>query len=180
MIVIAIKETMFRYVLKVGKKIKSQAVIADAYHHRSDAITSIAAFIGILIAVIGGRGYEDADDWAALAATIVIFSNAIIILRPAMSEIMDAAPSNEIVDKVKAVSAKVPEVKGIEKCFVRKMGFDYYVDIHIEVDGDLSVTEGHRIAHLVKDKLLDSGLRVTDVLVHVEPFEADFAKQANF
>ena len=177
-IVIAIKETMFRYVLKVGKKIKSQAVIADAYHHRSDAITSIAAFIGILIAVIGGQGYEDADDWAALAATIVIFSNAIIILRPAMSEIMDAAPSNEIVDKVKAVSAKVPEVKGIEKCFVRKMGFDYYVDIHIEVDGDLSVTEGHRIAHLVKDKLLDSGLRVTDVLVHVEPFEADFVKKA--
>jgi cation diffusion facilitator family transporter len=176
-VVIAIKEMMFRYVLKVGKKINSNAVMADAYHHRSDAITSIAAFIGISIAIIGGKGYEYADDWAALAASLLIFYNAVVILRPALSEIMDAAPSNEIVQKVKNLSAEVAEVKGIEKCFVRKMGFDYYVDIHIEVDGDLSVTEGHRISHLVKDKLLEGDLRVTDVLVHVEPFEADFSQQ---
>jgi len=174
LVVIAIKEMMFRYVSKVGKKIKSQAVIADAQHHRSDAITSVAAFIGISIAVIGGKGYESADDWAALAASALIFYNAIIILRPALSEIMDAAPSNEIVEKVKELSAEVPDVKGIEKCYVRKMGFDYYVDIHIEVHGNLSVTEGHRIAHDVKDALLASNLRVTDVLVHVEPYPKEF------
>ena len=170
LIVIAIKETMFRYVMNVGNKINSQAVKADAHHHRSDAITSIAAFIGISIALIGGKGYEGADDWAALVASTLIFYNSIVILRPALSEIMDAAPSNEIVEKVKELSASVAEVKGIEKCYVRKMGFDYYVDIHIEVDGKLSVTEGHRIAHLVKDTLLESSLRVTNVLVHVEPF----------
>ena len=170
LIVIAIKETMFRYVMNVGNKIKSQAVKADAHHHRSDAITSIAAFIGISIALIGGKGYEGADDWAALVASALIFYNAIVILRPALSEIMDAAPSDEIVCKVKELSASVPEVKGIEKCHVRKMGFDYYVDIHIEVDGNLSVKEGHRIAHLVKDTLLESSLRVTNVLVHIEPF----------
>jgi cation diffusion facilitator family transporter len=170
LIVIGIKETMFRYVLKIGKKINSQAVVADAHHHRSDAITSVAAFIGISVALIGGKGYESADDWAALAASILIFYNAIIILRPALSEIMDAAPSKKLVDKVKELAASVPEVKGIEKCYVRKMGFDYHVDIHIEVDGSLSVTEGHRIAHLVKDTLLVSSLRVTYVLVHVEPF----------
>lgn len=170
LIVIAIKEGMFRYVLNVGKKINSQAVKADAQHHRSDAITSIAAFIGISIALIGGKGYEGADDWAALAASALIFYNAIVILRPALSEIMDAAPSNELVAKVKEIAASVPHVKGIEKCFVRKMGFDYYVDIHIEVDGQLSVAEGHRIAHLVKDTLLESTLRVTNVLVHIEPF----------
>lgn len=175
-IVIAIKEMMFRYVLKVGKRINSQAVKADAHHHRSDAITSVAAFIGISIALIGGKGYESADDWAALAASALIFYNAVVILRPALSEIMDAAPSSEVVEKVKELSAQVPEVKGIEKCFVRKMGFDYYVDIHIEVDGDLSVTEGHRIAHLVKDMLLESNLRVTDVLVHVEPYPKQFMK----
>jgi cation diffusion facilitator family transporter len=170
LIVIAIKESMFRYVLSVGNKINSQAVKADAHHHRSDAITSIAAFIGISIAIIGGKGYESADDWAALVASALIFYNAIIILRPALSEIMDKAPSNEIVEKVKEIAGTVPMVKGIEKCYVRKMGFDYYVDIHIEVDGKLSVSEGHRIAHLVKDALLESNLRITNVLVHVEPF----------
>ncbi len=170
LVVIGIKEMMFRYVFAIGKKINSQAVKADAYHHRSDAITSIAAFIGIAIALIGGKGYEGADDWAALVASAFIFYNAIVIFRPALAEIMDTAPSNEIVEKVKKVAASVPQVEGIEKCYVRKMGFDYFVDIHIEVDGAQSVTEGHRISHLVKDAILDSGLRVVDVLVHVEPF----------
>jgi len=92
------------------------------------------------------------------------------ILRPALAEIMDAAPSNEIVMKVRSLAEKVPAVKGVEKCYVRKMGFDYFVDIHIEVDGHLSVNEGHAIAHLVKDALLQSDLRIIDVLVHIEPF----------
>ena len=170
-IVILIKETMFRYVLSIGKKINSQAVKADAYHHRSDAITSIAAFIGISIALIGGKGYEGADDWAALVASGLILYNAVGIVRPALSEIMDAAPSTEIVTKVRQLAESVPQVRFTEKCFVRKMGFDHYVDIHIGVDGDLTVAEGHRIAHAVKDVLLQSNLRVTDVLVHVEPFE---------
>lgn len=169
-IIITIKEILFQYVMSVGKKINSQAVKADAYHHRSDAITSIAAFVGISIALIGGKGYENADDWAALIASALIFYNAIIIIRPALSEIMDAAPSNEIVEKVKKLSATVSGVKEIEKCYVRKMGFDYYVDIHVEVDGGLSVKEGHRIAHLVKDTLLESDLRIINVLVHVEPY----------
>lgn len=168
MIVIAIKETLFRYVFSIGKKINSQAVKADAHHHRSDAITSIAAFIGISIALIGGKGYESADDWAALIASGLIFYNANII-RPALAEIMDAAPSKEIVMKVRQLAGAVPEVRGVEKCYVRKMSFDYYVDLHIEVDGKILVDEGHRIAHIVKDTLLQSDLRVTDVLVHVEP-----------
>jgi divalent metal cation (Fe/Co/Zn/Cd) transporter len=100
----------------------------------------------------------------------LIFYNAIGIIRSALAEIMDAAPPHEIVEKVKELARTVPEVKGIEKCYIRKMGFDYFVDIHIEVDGALSFTEGHRIAHLVKDALLESKLRVVNVLVHVEPF----------
>jgi cation diffusion facilitator family transporter len=171
LIVIAIKETLFRYVFSIGKKINSQAVKADAHHHRSDAITSVAAFIGISIALIGGKGYEGADDWAALIASCLILYNAFNIIRPALAEIMDAAPSNEIVQKVKELASSVPLVREVEKCFVRKMGFDYYVDIHIEVDGHLSVTDGHRIAHEVKNAILKSDLRVTDVLIHVEPYE---------
>jgi cation diffusion facilitator family transporter len=169
LIVIAIKETLFRYVFSIGIKIKSQAVKADAHHHRSDAITSVAAFIGISIALIGGNGYESADDWAALVASGLILYNAINIIRPALAEIMDAAPSKEIVTKVSQLVSDVPQVKRVEKCYVRKMGFDYYVDLHIEVDGQITVDEGHRIAHIVKDTLLKCDLRVIDVLVHVEP-----------
>lgn len=169
-IVIVIKESMFRYVLGIGRRINSSAVKADAFHHRSDAITSVAAFIGISIAIIGGKGYEGADDWAALIASGLILYNAIGLLRPALDEIMDAAPSNEIVGKVKQLAASVGQVRSIEKCYVRKMGFDYYVDLHIEVDGQLSVTKGHEISHRVKDAILKSDLRVTDVLVHIEPY----------
>jgi cation diffusion facilitator family transporter len=168
--VIIIKEGMFRYVLNVGKQIGSNAVKADAYHHRSDAITSIAAFIGIVIALIAGKGYEGADDWAALLASGIVFYNAIQLLRPGLAEIMDAAPSGEIVDQVRALAAEADEVLFIEKCYVRKMGFDYFVDLHIQVAPDLSVAEGHRIAHLVKDKLMDSKLSIKDVLIHIEPF----------
>ena len=171
LVVIAVKEFMYRYVLAIGNKINSQAVKADAQHHRSDAITSVAAFVGISIALIGGKGYEGADDWAALIASALIFYNAIVILRPAMEEIMDAAPSNEIVQKVRDVAASVPDVIDIEKCYVRKTGFDYIVDIHIEVDGNKSVTKGHQISHEVKDAILKSDLRVLNVLVHIEPYK---------
>jgi len=168
--VIIIKEGMFRYVHRVGKQINSSAVKADAYHHRSDAITSVAAFIGISIALIAGKGYEGADDWAALLASGIVFYNAIQLLRPGLAEIMDAAPSGEIVDQVRALAAGVSEVKFIEKCYVRKMGFDYFVDLHIQLDPGLTVSEGHRISHLVKDKLLASGLSIKDVLIHIEPY----------
>lgn len=171
LVVMIIKESMFRYVLKVGKQIDSSAVKADAYHHRSDAITSVAAFIGISIALYMGKGYEGADDWAALLASGLIFYNAIQLLRPGLDEIMDAAPSAEIVEQIRTLAAQVSEVKLIEKCYVRKMGFDYFVDLHIELDPDLTVAEGHRIAHVVKDKLIGSELNIRDVLIHIEPFE---------
>lgn len=170
LVVILIKEAMFRYVLKVGKEINSQAVKSDAYHHRSDAITSVAAFIGILIAVLLGKGYESADDWAALVASVIILYNSISLLRPALNEIMDAAPSNEIVGKVRELAANIPQVNLVEKCFVRKMGFDYFVDLHIQVSPALTVAEGHHIAHEVKDRLLKSDLRIKDALIHVEPY----------
>jgi cation diffusion facilitator family transporter len=168
-LVIIIKEIMFRYVLRLGTEIKSQAVKADAYHHRSDAITSLAAFIGITIALIGGKGWEAADDWAALIASFIILYNAFKLMRPALAEIMDTAPSKKIVAEIRQLAKEIKEVKGVEKCYVRKMGFDFYVDLHIKVDGSLSVSEGHRIAHLVKNRILEDNLDIKDVLIHVEP-----------
>ena len=168
-LVIIIKEIMFRYVSRIGEQIASKAVKADAYHHRSDAITSVTAFIGIVIALLGGKGWEGADDWAALVASGIILYNAVKLLLPALGEIMDTAPSRDIVTEIRQQARKIKEVKEVEKCYVRKMGFDYYVDLHLKVDGSISVSEGHRIAHLVKDLILKNNPNVKDVLIHVEP-----------
>ncbi len=168
-LVVLTKEILFRYVIKVGKLVDSVAVKGDAWHHRSDAITSGAAFIGISIALIGGEGYETADDFAALLASGVIIFNAYRLLKPALYEITDAAPAPDVIIKVREEASKVLGVLAIDKCFVRKMGFEYYVDIHVIVDGNMTVYEGHDIAHRVKDDLIKTYPKISDVLVHIEP-----------
>jgi len=167
--VVIIKETLFRFVIKVGKSVDSVAVKNDAWHHRSDAITSGAAFIGIAIALIGGKGYEQADDYAALCASAIIIYNAYRLFKPALFEIMDTAPSPEVIQKIINTSLQVDGVVAIDKCFARKMGFQYYIDMHVIVDGNISVHVGHEISHKVKDKLLDSFQNISDVLIHIEP-----------
>ena len=168
-VVIVVKEILFRYVNRVGRDVESTAVQTDAWHHRSDALTSAAAFIGITAALIGGRGWESADDWAALFACCVIAANGVRLLRPALYEIMDTAPRGEIVDRVRDAAAAVPGVIEIEKCFVRKMGLSFYVDLHVGVDARITVREGHDIAHEVKRAIQETDRRIADVLVHVEP-----------
>jgi cation diffusion facilitator family transporter len=168
-LVVITKEGLFRYVDKVGQSTGSTAVKTDAWHHRSDAITSAAAFVGILVAVVGGEGYEVADDWAALFASAIIAFNATWLIRPALAEIMDTAPDSDVEREVRDVAAAVPEVLGLDVCFVRKMGLDFYVDLHVVVDGDLTVSEGHRIAHKVKDAVKGSNPKISDILVHIEP-----------
>ncbi len=167
--VVITKEFLFRFIIKVGNSVDSVAVKNDAWHHRSDAITSGAAFIGIAIALIGGSGYEQADDYAALCASAIIIYNAFRLFRPALFEIMDAAPSPEIIRKVVETSLMVNGVVAIDKCFARKMGFQYYIDMHVIVDGNISVHKGHEISHEVKDKLVDSFQNISDVLIHIEP-----------
>ncbi|HSR18060.1 MAG TPA: cation diffusion facilitator family transporter [Ignavibacteriaceae bacterium] len=168
-IVVIIKESLFRYVFSVGSTVGSIAVRNDAWHHRSDAITSLAVFIGISIALIGGKGYEEADDWAALVASCIIIFNASRMLKPAVMEIMDAAPSTDIKERIINIAREVDGVIYIDKCFVRKMGFEFFVDIHIIVDGNITVHDGHLISHKVKDKLKKEIPRIEDVLIHIEP-----------
>jgi cation diffusion facilitator family transporter len=168
-VVIVVKEIMFRYVNRIGRHAESTAVQTDAWHHRSDALTSAAAFIGISIALIGGEGWQSADDWAALFACSVIAANGVRLLRPAFYEIMDTAPRGEIVDLVRNAAASVPGVIEIDKSFVRKMGLNFYVDLHVGVNGDISVREGHHIAHQVKRAIQATDPRIADVLVHIEP-----------
>ncbi|MGA2244403.1 MAG: cation diffusion facilitator family transporter [Verrucomicrobiota bacterium] len=168
-VVIAVKATLFRFVLHEAEHVESPAVRADAWHHRSDAITSAAAFIGISIAVAGGKGYENADNWAALAAAVVIAFSGWRQLRPAFNELMDRSPDHAIIEHIRTVAASIPGVGRVEKCFVRKMGYGFYADMHVEVDPQMTVVRSHEIAHAVKNKVRAEIPTVRDVLVHIEP-----------
>jgi cation diffusion facilitator family transporter len=167
--VIVVKELLFRYVLRESMNVGSTAVQCDAWHHRSDAITSAAAFIGISIALLGGETYVTADEWAAIVAACVIGWNAWRLLRPAVNELMDRSPNQELVDQIREIAGKTDGVNAVEKCFVRKMGFHYFVDMHVEVHPEMTVQRSHDIAHAVKNQVCAAFPSVRDVLVHIEP-----------
>lgn len=163
------KEYSFRLVMKRSIETNSSSLKADAWHHRSDAITSIAAFIGISIALILGKGYESADDWAALFASGFILYNSYLIFRPALGEIMDEHLNDDLIEEIRKVSYQVEGIIDTEKCFIRKAGMKYHVDLHAIVDGTISVKEGHDLAHKLKDTLRTEIPELGHVLIHVEP-----------
>ncbi len=167
--IVVIKEIFYRFVSRKSDETKSSSLKADAWHHRSDAITSLLAFIGISIAVFMGKGYETADDWAALLASGFIIYNAFLIFRPALGEIMDEHLYDDVIEDIRKIAEEVDGVKGTEKCFVRKTGMSFHVDLHIWVDGTISVTDGHDMAHLVKEAIQNQLPEVANVLIHVEP-----------
>jgi len=169
--IIAWKETSYRIVIKKSKETKSSSLKADAWHHRSDAITSVAAFIGITIALIMGKGYESADDWAALFASFFILYNSYLIFRPALGEILDEHSHDDMVIQIREISKKVEGVIDTEKCLIRKTGMNFHVDLHIILDSKISIKEGHDISHKVKDKLKIEIPEIADVLIHIEPNE---------
>lgn len=169
LVVIATKEILYRYVMKTGLETNSDAVKADAFHHRSDAITSAAAFIGISIALIGGKGYEIADDIAALFAGVIILINVYHIARPAIGELLDEDLDPSLNERVRELAEEVEGVMFVEKCHTRKMGVLNHADLHIWVDGNLSVTEGHTISHAVKDNIQKYLPQFIEVMIHVEP-----------
>ncbi len=170
--VIVVKELLYRSVIRLGQNVESTAVQTDAWHHRSDALTSAAAFVGISIALVGGEGWQSADDWAALFACGLIAVNGCRLLSPALHEIMDTAPQGEMCRQIRAAALAVRGVSEVEKCLVRKMGLSFYVDLHVGVDGAISVRDGHDIAHKVKAVIRATDPRISDVLVHVEPARA--------
>ena len=168
-VIILIKETFYRIVKRRGEQTHSTSIKADAWHHRSDAITSLAAFIGISIALLLGKGYEMADDWAALLASGIILYNSYLIFRPALGEIMDEQLYDVLILRIRDLSKEVEGVIDTEKCHIRKTGMKYHVDLHIIVAADITVKEGHMIAHNLKDYLLKQLVQLADVLIHVEP-----------
>ena len=163
------KELSYRIVLKKSQEIKSTVLRADAWHHRSDAITSVAAFLGISAALILGKGYEAADDWAALFAAGIILYNSYMIFRPALGEIMDEHLYDDLIEEIRKAAIQVEGIKGTEKCFIRKSGMTYHVDLHAIVDAQITVKEGHALAHQLKDYLNEQFPNFGQVLIHVEP-----------
>lgn len=165
------KEASYRWVMHIGVNTHSSSLKAEAWHHRADALTSVAAFIGISIALIMGKGYEAADDWAALFASGLIVYNAYRIFRPALGEIMDEQNYDELKAEIRQFATGVTGVEDTEKLYIRKVGMKYHVDLHAMVKGSLSVKEGHDIAHKLKDALLEKIPSLENVLIHVEPVE---------
>ena len=163
------KEISFRIVIRKSIETNSTSLKADAWHHRSDAITSVMAFIGISISLIFGKGYETADDWAALFASAFILYNSYLIFRPALGEIMDEHVYDDLIGEIREESIKVNGVVGTEKCFIRKAGMNYQVDLHAIVDGNITVKEGHKISHKLKDHLMKKIPNLGHILIHIEP-----------
>jgi cation diffusion facilitator family transporter len=167
--IVIVKTYFSRRMSAEGRNTASTALGAEAWHHFSDAVTSAAAFVGIAVAVVGGAGYESADDWGALLACGVIGWNGVTVFRQALGDIMDTAAPSDLELEVRRVAQTVAGVVNLDKCRVRKSGLSYLVDIHVRVNPELTVAAGHEIAHAVKDALLVSSLRIGDVLVHIEP-----------
>lgn len=170
-LVVVVKETLFRRVFRVADEVGSNAVRADAWHHRSDAITSVAAFVGISVALWKGPGWEAADDWAALVAALVIAVNALLLMRPAIFDLMDRAPDAPLLEQVRAAALAVADVKAIEKLKVRRAGGGLFVDLHVQSDPQLTLHEAHIVSGKVKGAIRASLDRVEGVLIHMEPYE---------
>lgn len=174
--VIVVKWLVSRRVQSVGAQIGSTAVKADAWHHLSDAVTSAAAFVGISIALVGGPGWEPADDWAALLASGVIAYNGISILRVALRDLMDAAPGRDILANIRRVAESVPDVLAIEKLLVHRAGMSYRVIVHVQAAPSMALRDAHALGGRVKAAIQAAVPQVDRVLVHMEPFEAGSSK----
>ena len=168
-VVLVVKELTFRWLVRRGRAVGSTAIEVDAWHHRADALTSLAAFVGISVALLGGDVWVRADDWAALVACAIIAWNGVRLFRGGVREVLDANAPAAVHERIRQIALGVEGVEAIDDLRVRRSGLVYLVDIHVEVDGDLTVRDGHSLAHMVKDRLLDSELPIRDALVHVEP-----------
>jgi len=164
------KEALFQYKVRVARKLGSTSLQADAWHHRSDAFSSIPVFIGIGAAIAGGERWHFMDHAAAVIAAAIIVWVGVSLFRKSWAELMDAAAPEKTLEQLRNIALDVGEVKGVEKIFSRKAGLDIFVDIHIEVAPEKTVLEGHDIAKAVKAAIIEKMPEVRSVLVHIEPY----------
>ena len=166
---VVIKEVLYRVNKSIGERIGSQSLVANAWDHRSDALCSLAVVIGIAAVRWGGTRYVWADEVAALVVVAAILWSALRLLRTSAAELMDQQADDETVDAIRQAALQVPGVRAVEKLRVRRSGMEYFADIHVEVDPQLTVERGHEIGHDVKSRLVKEFTALRDVLVHLEP-----------
>jgi cation diffusion facilitator family transporter len=173
---IIVKEWMFRYKYKLGKRINSDAIIVNAYEHRSDVYSSVAALIGISGAIIGGRlGLEwlvYADPVAGLVVALMIIRIAWKLGAESIHNTLDHVLHDEDTMELRGIVNRVDGVKKINALFAREHGYYVIVDLKISVDPHITVEEGHKIGKIVKERLLEHS-HVQDVLVHVNPYNEE-------
>ena len=165
---IAMKEALYRYTVLIGRRIKSQLILANAWHHRSDALSSVAVLLGVTGAFIE-PSWHILDAFAALIVSFFVIKVGLDILRKTLREFTDTAPRPEIIDKLMQLSRAVEGVMDAHDLRVRTSGGFYQAEIHIVVDGRLTVIEGHRIAKTVERCLAEEMDELDRVIVHVDP-----------
>lgn len=165
---VLVKEVMFRVTYRASQEAGSDAAAVDAWHHRADALTSLAAFIGISIALLGGKGWEPADDYAALVAAAVVLYNAWGLMRRPLGELMDAEPA-DVIDTARRIAEGVAGVRGIEKCRARTSGSRHYIEMHVQVDPAMLVSDAHAVGGRVRAAVRAGVKSVADVHIHIEP-----------
>ena len=170
---VAIKESLYWYNRAIGKRTGSTAILANAWDHRSDALCSLAVLVGLSVIIVGGVRWIWADEVAALFVAAAILWSGGRLLIGSISELLDPQADTEFVQQVRDFASKVPGVRAVEKLWIRKTGIEYLIDIHIQVDAEMTVAVGHRIGHLVRDQLIAEFAAVRDVLVHLEPYPRD-------
>jgi cation diffusion facilitator family transporter len=168
-IIVIVKEALSRKVLGANDSVSSNALKGDAWHHRSDAITSAAAAVGIAIALFGGPGYEMADDWGALLACIIILINGILIIKASMHDVLDGAVEQASIDAVHKLTSEIPSVENVEVVKIRKSGIGWFVDMHVWVQPQMTIVDGHALSHKIKAAIMESNKLVYDVMIHLEP-----------
>lgn len=170
MSIIALKELLFRYLRRQASNHDSAALMAEAIHHRSDALTSLCVLVGISISVFAGSVFAFADDVAALLVTILIFRNGLVIMRPSIEELMDRPVGGERCSQIRQCILETPGVYAVETLWIRRSGRRFHVEVHLEVDPEITVREGHSVAHLVKNRIMQMpGVSIEHVHTHVEP-----------
>ncbi|MDT8367777.1 MAG: cation diffusion facilitator family transporter [Longimicrobiales bacterium] len=169
--VVVTKEALHRYARHAGEALGSRAVQADAWHHRADVLTSLAAFVGISVAIAGGAAWAPADDFAALFASILIFVNGVRLLRPSLLDLMDRAPGPELETRIREVAREVPGVLAVEKLMARSVGVGYRAVLHVQADPEMPLREAHDLGGRVRSAVRARVDGVVDVVIHMEPFE---------
>jgi cation diffusion facilitator family transporter len=166
---LAAKTGLAGFKFHYGRKLKSAALVADAWNDAMDTLSAVAALIAVGLTLSDPVRYLDADRWGGFVVGLIVIAAGARVAHDTAMQLMDTMPDDDLMNQIRLTAAGVPGVRGVEKCYARKTGLQYHVDLHLEVDPNLTVRQSHQIAHEVRQRVTKTLDWVADVLVHVEP-----------